>query len=118
MTNWYIISLRSVSISVSFKPTYGSASVIVASISRKGNCWDNVPMELFFATLMTELIYYERFITRKDAKSNIFDYIVMFYKRRRSSLEYKSPIEFKMTEKSALPVLDFMGEVQIFLGVV
>jgi len=70
-------------------------------MSRKGDCWDNAVMESFFATLKTELIYCERFITREDAKSKIFDYIEMFdnRKRRHSSLGYKSPVEFEMTTK-------------------
>jgi len=67
-------------------------------MSRKGDCWDNAVMESFFATLKTELIYHERFFTREDAKSKIFDYIEMFYnrKRRHSSLGYKSPVEFEL----------------------
>ena len=56
---------------------------LVPSMSRKGDCWDNAPMESFFATLKTELIYRERFYTREDAKSKIFDYIEMFYNRKR-----------------------------------
>jgi putative transposase len=71
---------------------------ITCSMSRKGDCWDNAVMESFFATLKTELIYRERFLTREDAKSKIFKYIEMFYnrKRRHLSLDYKSPVEFEM----------------------
>ncbi|RKX17271.1 MAG: IS3 family transposase, partial [Candidatus Zixiibacteriota bacterium] len=67
----------------------------------KGDCWDNAVMESFFATLKTELIYNEIFITRKDVKSKIFDYIELFYnrKRRHSSLGSKSPIEFEIMAK-------------------
>jgi putative transposase len=74
---------------------------ITCSMSRKGDCWDNAVMESFFATLKTELIYRERFFTREDAKSKIFEYIEMFYnrKRRHSSLGYKSPAEFEMMGK-------------------
>ena len=74
---------------------------ITCSMSRKGNCWDNAVMESFFATLKTELIYHERFLTRDDAKLKIFDYIELFYnrKRRHSTLGYKSPIEFEMMTK-------------------
>lgn len=74
---------------------------IICSMSRKGNCWDNAVMESFFATLKTELVYYENFITRKDAKSKIFDYIELFYNRNRrhSSLDYKSPAQFEMMTK-------------------
>jgi len=74
---------------------------ITCSMSRKGDCWDNAVMESFFATLKTELIYRERFFKREDAKSKIFDYIEMFYnrKRRHSSLGYKNPVEFEMMVK-------------------
>ena len=74
---------------------------ITCSMSRKGNCWDNAVMESFFATLKTELIYHEIFITRKDAKLKIFEYIELFYnrKRRHSSLGYKSPAQFEMMTK-------------------
>jgi len=53
---------------------------------------------IVFAILKTELIYRERFFTKKDAKSKIFDYIEMFYNHTRchSSLGYKSPVEFEM----------------------
>jgi len=68
-----------------------------ASMSRKGDCWDNAPMESFFATLKTELIYRERFTTREDAKRKIFEYIEVFYnrERRHSSLGYQSPVDFE-----------------------
>lgn len=74
---------------------------ITCSMSRKGNCWDNAVMESFFATLKTELIYHEKFITRKDAKLKIFEYIELFYNRNRrhSSLGYKSPVQFEMMTK-------------------
>ena len=74
---------------------------MIGSMSRKGNCWDNAPMESFFATLKTELIYHERFITREEAKEKIFEYIEVFYnrKRRHSSLGSKSPAEFETTTK-------------------
>ena len=74
---------------------------MTSSMSRKGDCWDNAVMESFFATLKTELIYHEQLLTREDAKAKIFDYIEMFYnrKRRHSSLGYKSPLEFEMMAK-------------------
>ncbi len=76
-------------------------NLITCSMSRRGDCWDNAVMESFFATLKTELIYRERFFTREGAKLKIFDYIEMFYnrKRRHSSLGYKSPLEFEMMDK-------------------
>jgi transposase InsO family protein len=74
---------------------------MIGSMSRKGDCWDNAPMESFFATLKTELIYHERFITREEAQAKIFEYIEVFYnrKRRHSSLTGKSPVEFELTTK-------------------
>lgn len=70
---------------------------MICSMSRKGDCWDNAPMESFFATLKAELIYREQFKTRQEAKARIFEYIEVFYNRQRrhSSLGYKSPVDFE-----------------------
>ena len=70
---------------------------IVCSMSRKGNCWDNAPMESFFGTLKQELVYPDRFVTREEAKAKVFEYIEVFYNRQRrhSSLGSKSPVEFE-----------------------
>jgi transposase InsO family protein len=70
---------------------------VTCSMSRKADPWDNAPMESFFATLKTELIYRERFSTREEAKMKIFDYIEVFYnrERRHSSLGYESPANFE-----------------------
>jgi len=75
---------------------------MICSMSRKGDCWDNAVMESFFATLKTELVYCESFFTREDAKLKIFEYIEMYYnrKRRHSSLGYKNPTQFELTEKT------------------
>ncbi len=72
---------------------------MICSMSRKGDCWDNAPMESFFATLKTELIYRERFTTREEAKVKIFEYIEVFYnrERRHSTLGYQSPVDFERT---------------------
>lgn len=51
------------------------------SMSRKGNCWDNAPMESFFGRLKEELIYAEHFETSERVKSAVFEYIVVFYNR-------------------------------------
>ena len=69
----------------------------IQSMSGKGNCYDNAVSESFFKTLKTELIYFSRFKTRAEAKSAIFDYVEVFYNRRRrhSSLGYLSPAEFE-----------------------
>lgn len=70
---------------------------IVLSMSRPGNCWDNAVVESFFKTLKTELQNDERFASREEAKSQLFEYIEVFYNRRRlhSTLGYKSPAEFE-----------------------
>jgi transposase InsO family protein len=72
---------------------------IICSMSRKADPWDNAPMESFFGSLKTELIYDERFLTREDAKAKIFEYIEVFYnrERRHSSLGFKSPVDFERT---------------------
>jgi putative transposase len=76
-------------------------SGMTPSMSRKGDCWDNAPMESFFSTLKTELIFHERFATREEAKTKIFEYIEISYSRQRrhSSLGYQSPAEFERTER-------------------
>ena len=70
---------------------------ITCSMSRKGNCWDNAPMESFFATLKKELIHQERYATRAEARRSVFEYIEVFYnrKRRHSALGYVSPQQFE-----------------------
>lgn len=70
----------------------------ICSMSRKGNCWDNAPMESFFHTLKTELTHHRKYKTRQEASSDIFNYIEMFYnqKRRHSALGYQSPAEFEL----------------------
>ena len=70
---------------------------MICSMNRKGDCWDNAPMESFFATLKTELVYREQFKTRQEAKAKIFEYIEVFYNRQRrhSSLGMKSPVDFE-----------------------
>lgn len=73
---------------------------ITASMSRKGapgSCYDNAPMESFWATLKTELVHRERYATRGDARASIFEYIEVFYNRQRlhSSLGYQSPEAFE-----------------------
>ena len=76
---------------------------ISVSMSRKGDCWDNAPMESFFGKLKTERVYHKDYRTRKEAKADVFDYIEVFYNRQRrhSSLGYLSPAEFEEKEKVA-----------------
>jgi len=70
---------------------------IVASMSRKANCYDNAAKESFFHTLKTELIHHQRYRTREEARASVFDYIEVFYNRHRlhSTLGYRSPFEFE-----------------------
>jgi putative transposase len=67
------------------------------SMSRKGNCWDNAPVESFFGTLKRELVFHRKYPTRFHARQSIFDYIERFYNRRRlhSTLGYKSPAAYE-----------------------
>lgn len=67
------------------------------SMSRKGNCWDNAPMESFFSRLKVELIYAKNYRSMEEARSGIFAYIEIFYnrKRRHSANDGKSPAAFE-----------------------
>lgn len=73
------------------------------SMSRKGDCWDNAVSESFFGTLKNELVYHEKYKTREEARLSIFDYIEMFYNKRRihSYLNYVSPEEFEKSMETA-----------------
>jgi putative transposase len=70
---------------------------ITCSMSRKGNCWDNAVAESFFATLEWELIEESDWHTHEQAKRAIFEYLEVWYnrKRRHSALGYKSPAEYE-----------------------
>ena len=70
---------------------------ILTSMSRIGNCWDNACVESFFGTLKRELVYHRHYATREDAKQDIFEYMEVFYnrKRRHSTLGYDSPAEYE-----------------------
>jgi putative transposase len=70
---------------------------IVCSMSRRGNCWDNAPMESFFASLKKELVHDEDYATRAEATASIFEYIEAFYNRvrRHSTLGYVAPAEYE-----------------------
>lgn len=83
---------------------------IGCSMSRKGNCWDNAVMESFFSRFKVELVYAESFRTVEDARTEIFEYIEMFYnrKRRHSSLGYVSPHEYEQ-QSVPLTVSTFRG---------
>jgi transposase InsO family protein len=70
---------------------------IECRLSRKGNCWDNAPVESFFATLKKELVHHETSATRAAARTSLFDYIEVFYnrERRHSALGDMSPVAFE-----------------------
>jgi transposase InsO family protein len=72
---------------------------ITCSMSRRGNCWDNAPMESFFASLKKELVHHEDYATRDEARASIFEYIEAFYNRvrRHSALGYVAPAEYERT---------------------
>jgi putative transposase len=75
---------------------------ITCSMSRRADCWDNAPMESFFASLKKELVHDADFATRAQARAAVVEYIEVFYntKRRHSSLGYVSPAEYERTEKA------------------
>jgi putative transposase len=70
---------------------------LVASMSRKGNCYDNAAMESFWSSLKNELVHRRRFLTRQEARTAIFDYIEGFYNRTRlhSAIGYQSPLDYE-----------------------
>ena len=70
---------------------------ITASMSRTGNCYDNAVVESFWGKLKTEMVYHEHFTTKHEARGAVFEYIEMFYNRRRlhAALGYLSPEAFE-----------------------
>lgn len=70
---------------------------MVASMSRRGNCYDNAPIESFWGLLKNELVHHRQFNTRAEAIQAITEYIEIFYKRQRKQarLGYLSPIAFE-----------------------
>ena len=74
-----------------------STHAIRQSMSRKGDCWDNAPMESFFHTLKTELVMHCDYKTRDQARSSIFEYMEVFYNRQRrhSTIGYEAPLSFE-----------------------
>jgi transposase InsO family protein len=69
---------------------------MVASMSRRGNCYDNAPMESFWASLKKEQVHHQKYKTRAEARADIFDYIESFYNtvRLHSALGNQSPLTF------------------------
>lgn len=74
-----------------------TAAPIVPSMSSTGNAYDNAPMESFFSRLKNELTHHRHYRTRQEARSDIFEYIEVFYNRQRvhSALGYRSPLDFE-----------------------
>jgi len=70
--------------------------LIIRSMSRKGNCWDNAVAESFFKSLKTECVYQHKFTDKQQAALIVFEYIETWYNRKRqhSALGYLSPEEF------------------------
>src|SRR2546422_9918858 len=70
---------------------------LVASMSRRGNCYDNAVAESFFSTLKNELVHDRTFQTRDEARSQVFEFIEVFYNRQRlhQTLGYVSPAAFE-----------------------
>ena len=70
---------------------------LLASMSRKGNCYDNAPMESFWGTLKQELVHHRRYRTRQEARRDITEYIEIFYNRQRlqPGLGFLSPAVFE-----------------------
>jgi putative transposase len=78
---------------------------ITCSMSRVAQCWDNAPVESFFASLKRELVHDERYTSRAEARASIFEYVEAFYNRVRlhSSLGYVSPAEFERAHNPNRP---------------
>ena len=70
---------------------------LVASMSRKGNCYDNAVVESFFSTLKNELVHERDYHTREEAQAEVFEFIEVFYNRQRlhQTLGYVSPVQFE-----------------------
>ena len=78
---------------------------ITCSMSRVAQCWDNAPVESFFASPKRELVHDERYTSRAEARASIFEYVEAFYNRVRlhSSLGYVSPAEYERAHNPKRP---------------
>jgi transposase InsO family protein len=91
--------------------TYSAASYrqllakhgIRQSMSKKGDCWDNAPMESFFHTLKAELVMHCDYRTRDQARASVFDYMEVFYNRQRrhSTISYETPLDFEVAQAAS-----------------
>lgn len=86
---------------------------VLSSMSRKGNCWDNAVAESFFASFKVELVYQSHWRTRTQARSEVFEYIELFYNRQRrhSALGYLCPNEFELRHQWQLARIGYSSEV-------
>jgi len=77
---------------------------IMASMSRRGNCYDNAPMESFWGILKQELVHHRHYATRREAMNDIREYIEIFYNRQRiqDKLGYLSPIAYARQQSEML----------------
>jgi transposase InsO family protein len=78
--------------------TYG----MLRSMSGKGNCYDNAVAESFFSSLKNEIVHHRNYQTRDEARTEIFEYMELFYNRKRlhQSLNYQTPMKYKAVEVS------------------
>jgi putative transposase len=76
---------------------------MIQSMSRKGNCYDNAVAESFFSSLKNEIVHHHDYYTREQARMEIFDYIELFYNRRRihQSLGYQTPMVYDSMRRVA-----------------
>jgi len=76
---------------------------MLRSMSGKGNCYDNAVAESFFSSLKNEIIHHRDYQTREQARTEIFDYIELFYNRNRlhQSLNYQTPMQYELTSVCA-----------------
>lgn len=76
----------------------------IQSMSRKGNCWDNAVAESFFSIIKSEMIHHEHFKGRNDTLPAVFEYIEVYYNRKRkhSTLGYRTPAQIDQTIKSGV----------------
>lgn len=74
----------------------------VCSMSRKGNCWDNAPMEAFWGKMKYEWLADKVFETREEARAAVFEYVEIFYNRERihESNGYLTPEEYYSEKKN------------------
>ncbi len=76
---------------------------MVRSMSGKGNCYDNAVVESFFSSLKNEIVHHRDYYTRDQARTEIFEYMELFYNRQRlhQSLAYQTPMNYDLTSVGA-----------------